>query len=117
MFIPLHFCDLGKEDGSSAHMPGTSVRALQELCHLVLSIIFNVSTSITHLPFHSYKLWYVYGGGLVSKSCPTLYDPMDCSLPGSSVHGILQVKILEWAAMPFSKGGCFCGSFFINPLC
>ena len=35
--------------------------------------------------------------------CPTLCDPMDCSPPGSSVHGILQARILEWAAMPFSQ--------------
>ena len=38
------------------------------------------------------------------QSCPTLYDPMDCSLPGSSVCGILQARILEWVAIPFSKG-------------
>ena len=38
------------------------------------------------------------------QSCPTLDDPMDGSPPGSSVHGILQARILEWAAMPFSKG-------------
>ena len=37
------------------------------------------------------------------QSCPTLWDPMDCSLPGSSVHGILQARILEWVAMPFSR--------------
>ena len=41
---------------------------------------------------------------LVTWSCPTLCDPMDCSLPGSSVHGILQARILEWVAMPFSRG-------------
>ena len=41
---------------------------------------------------------------LVSKSCPTLCDPMDYSLPGSSVHRILQARILEWVAMPSSKG-------------
>ena len=35
--------------------------------------------------------------------CPTLCDPMDCSLPGSSLHGILQVRILEWVAIPFSR--------------
>ena len=35
--------------------------------------------------------------------CPTLYNPMDCSLTGSSVHRILQARILEWAAMPFSR--------------
>ena len=40
---------------------------------------------------------------LVAQSCPTLCDPMDCSLLGFSVHGILQARILEWAAIPFSK--------------
>ena len=34
-----------------------------------------------------------------AQSCPTLYNPMDCSLLGSSVHGILQARILEWVAM------------------
>ena len=33
----------------------------------------------------------------------TIWDPMDCSLPGSSVHGILQARILEWVSIPFSK--------------
>ena len=41
---------------------------------------------------------------LVAQSCPTLCDPMDCSLPGSSVHGISQARILEWVAIPFSRG-------------
>ena len=41
---------------------------------------------------------------LVSQSCPTLCNPMDCSPPGSSVHGILQARILEWVAIPFSRG-------------
>ena len=40
----------------------------------------------------------------VAQSCPTLYDPMDCSPPGSSVHGILQARILEWVAMLSSRG-------------
>ena len=34
--------------------------------------------------------------------CPTLHDPMDCSLPGSSVHGIFQARVLEWGAIAFS---------------
>ena len=38
------------------------------------------------------------------QSCPAVCDPMDCSPPGSSVHGILQVRILEWVAMPSSRG-------------
>ena len=41
---------------------------------------------------------------LVAQSCPTLCNSMDCSLPGSSVHGILQARILEWVAVPFSRG-------------
>ena len=40
----------------------------------------------------------------VSQSCSTLCDPMDCSLPGFSVHGILQARILEWVAIPISRG-------------
>ena len=39
-----------------------------------------------------------------AKSCPALCDSMDCSPPGSSVHGILQARILEWVARPFSRG-------------
>ena len=59
---------------------------------------------------------------LVSQSCPTLCDPMDCSLPGSSVRGILQARILEWVAVPFCRGSslprdqtqvsCIAGRFF-----
>ena len=40
----------------------------------------------------------------VAQSCPTLCDPVDCSPPGSSVHGILQPRILEWVAISFSRG-------------
>ena len=39
-----------------------------------------------------------------TQSCPTLCDPMDCSPPGFSVHGILQARILEWVAISFSRG-------------
>ena len=38
----------------------------------------------------------------VTQSCPTLSDPMDCSLPGSSAHGIFQTRVLEWGAIAFS---------------
>ena len=40
----------------------------------------------------------------VVQSCPTLCDPMDCSLPGSSIRGIFQARILEWVAIYFSRG-------------
>ena len=46
----------------------------------------------------------------VTQSCPTLSDPMDCSLPGSSTHGIFQARVLEWGATALSKFG-FSGSF------
>ena len=39
----------------------------------------------------------------VAQSCLTLSDPMDCSLPGSSVHGISQARVLEWGAIAFSE--------------
>ena len=40
----------------------------------------------------------------VAQLRPTLRDPMDCSLPGSSIHGIFQARVLEWAAIAFSVG-------------
>ena len=40
----------------------------------------------------------------VAQSCPTLCNPMDCSLPGSSLHGMSQARGLEWAAISFSRG-------------
>ena len=65
-------------------------------------------------------LYTVSGKSL--QLCPTLCNPMDCSPPGSSVHGILQARILEWVAMPSSRGSfpprygthfsCIAGEFF-----
>ena len=59
---------------------------------------------------------------LVTQLCPTLYNRMDYSLPGFSVHGILQARILEWVAIPFSRRSsrprdqtwvsCIAGKFF-----
>ena len=44
----------------------------------------------------------------VTQACPTLCYPMYCGLPGSSVHGIVQARILEWVAISFSKGSSQC---------
>ena len=59
---------------------------------------------------------------LVAQGCPILCNPTDCSPPGSSVHGILQARILEWVVIPFSRGcsqpwdqtwvSCIAGRFF-----
>ena len=43
-------------------------------------------------------------GSSVTRSCPTLCNPIDCSPPGSSTHGIFQARILEWVATSFSRG-------------
>ena len=53
-----------------------------------------------HLLFQCMK---VKSESEVAQSCPTLRDPMDCSLPGSSFHGIFQAKVLEWGAIAFSN--------------
>ena len=44
------------------------------------------------------------GRGLCTGDCPTLWDPLDCSLPGFSVHRIFQARVLEWVAIAFSRG-------------
>ena len=49
-------------------------------------------------------LWTFCSPAKSLQSCPTLCDPMGCSRPGFSAHGILQVRILEWVAIPFSRG-------------
>ena len=46
----------------------------------------------------------------VSQSCPTLSDPMNCSPPGSSIHGIFQARVLEWGAIVFSMRPSLPGS-------
>ena len=61
---------------------------------------------------------------LVAQSCLTLYDPRNCSLSGASVHGILQARVLEWVAIPLSRGSsqprdwtqvsCIAGRFFYH---
>ena len=47
----------------------------------------------------------VKGESEVAQSCVTLSDPMDCSPPGSSIHGIFQARVLEWGAIAFSDNG------------
>ena len=58
---------------------------------------------LLHLTIHiGISCAYVNAKSL--QLCRTLCNPMDCSLPGSSVHGILQARLLEWVAKPFSRG-------------
>ena len=58
----------------------------------------------------------------VTQSTPTLSDPMDCSLPDSSIHGIFQARVLEWGAIAFSDGGTLAlfkgeSAWFVNDKC
>ena len=76
----------------------------------------------THMKCIHLCIWFVWYIKLVAQSCLTLCDPMDCSPPGFSVHGILQARILEWVAICFSRGSswprdqtqvsCIAGRFF-----
>ena len=51
-----------------------------------------------------FSIYKIKCGGEVAQLCPTLCDPVDCSLPGSSFQGILQARILEWVVISFSRG-------------
>ena len=79
---------------------------------------------IISLPFNLIPFFTQLGPvvSLVAQSCRLFGTPMDCSPPGSSVHGIRQARLLEWVAIPFSKGfsrprdrtrvSCIAGRFF-----
>ena len=54
--------------------------------------------------YHSISIYSFNIKVLVTQSCPTLYDPMDYSPPDSSIHGILEARILKWVAISFSRG-------------
>ena len=76
------------------------------------------------ISFSSVCAWigFIHKRMLLTQSCPTLWDTMDCSLRGSSVHGILQARVLDWVTIPFSRGSsrpkdqtqisCIAGRFF-----
>ena len=56
----------------------------------------------------SFFLWCLFSE--VAQSCPTLCGPMNCSLPGSCIHGIFQARVLEWIAISFSRGSSRLGT-------
>ena len=59
---------------------------------------------MSHYPVTKKRRVYFIPEGEVAQSCPTLFDRVDCSLPGFSVHGILQARMLEWVTISFSRG-------------
>jgi len=68
---------------------------------LILENLVGVYRTVS-FSFFGISGWGMFGKSL--QSCPTLFDPMDCNLLDSSVHGILQARILEWVAVPSSRG-------------
>ena len=79
-------------DGQKAHEKMLNITHYQR----------NANPNYSEVSFHSYQNVCIHSKSL--QWCLTLCDPMDCSLPDSSVHGILQTRILEWVAMPSSRG-------------
>ena len=72
--------------------------------YLRINLIKKVKDLYWKTPRHRWKKLKMKVKVLVTQSCPTLCDPMHCNPPGSYVHGILQARILEWVAIPFSRG-------------
>ena len=73
----------------------------------VLILLIIVTSFVVESPLHSWNelhLIMALCSQVVAESCPALCDPMDHIPPGSSVYGILQVRILEWVAISFSRG-------------
>ena len=69
-----------------------------------LSPVYIVPFAKNLCSLHFYHQCFLWSGVLVAQSCPALCESMDCSLPGSSAHGILQARILKWAVTSFSRG-------------
>ena len=123
-FLPVELCvllDIGSRNGSEwgknwAILERHEIKLLRYFSliyhrciyytHVALYLLSSMPTTpcwvykIDMLPLLFTGLMLV----LVIQSCPTLCDPMDCSPQGSSVHEILQARIVEWVAMPFSRG-------------
>ena len=82
--------------------PHVALKSMQ--CHIFLDWWFPILDS--HVTWNTQILkmsnpwWWWFSCSVESNSC----NPMDCSLPGFSVHGLLQARILEWVAIPFSRG-------------
>ena len=73
---------------------------LKRFSILFFTILFPFTELIKYVIVY-YNMWFFF---LATQLCLILCDPMDCSLPGSSVHGILQARVLEWVTIPFFRG-------------
>ena len=69
-----------------------------------IRMIYSENKYLFYTFFYFYNPLRIVHRCAISQHCPTLCNPVDCSPPGSSVHGILQTRTLEWVAIPFSRG-------------
>ena len=75
------------------------------VCFPVLSCVLWWFLELKKVPFPCYvNILSLHGAAKLLQLCPILCNPMDCSPSGSSVHGMLQARILEWVVMPSSRG-------------
>ena len=89
---------------SSVFSEGTDKPVAISMFRDVVPRLWFLNTILIYIYIYIYTHVCVFLYMLVAQSFPTLCDPMDCSLPGSSVYGILQARILEWVTIPFSRG-------------
>ena len=93
-------------------LPREAERDFSRVCSIALLLILFIFYHFSSFKL-AWKPWrknfllinsVFYNSKVVAQSCPTLCNPMDCRLPGSSVHGISQARVLEWVAISFSRG-------------
>ena len=83
--------------------PKGKKHSIQALCNGLCQIIASLYQKFVSVTF--FETFHIISVCmLVAQSCPTLCDPMDCSPPASSVHGIFQARVLEWVAVSSSRG-------------
>ena len=91
-----------------SHVPASRLSPSEHSPVKVCLLYETVSRTQVHDTSHLSSMCHLrIGTGQVPPKwwwCPTLCSPMDCSPPGSSVHGLLQARVLEWVAMPSSRG-------------
>ena len=97
-------CTAGPEEATAPSLPLGTSSFTGWRYWLLVSVRCHAAVKWDHSLALSFPSCYCW---LVTKSCPTLCDPMDCSPPDSSVHEISQARILEWVAVSFSRGSSF----------
>ena len=94
---------LGREDHGLLLFRENPLPSFCRDCLLQLSLIFTVGKYLLPILNSHCSVYLSYGLVLVAQLCLILCNPTDCSPPSSSVHGILQARLLGWVAVPFSR--------------